>query len=263
MRYGRAVWIIALSLAFSSAAACTRETARDSTPTTDVTAKPDRAAEVQRERDKDISQLTQRVAEVERKYQQQVVDKPRGTAGATAGLREEIQEDVKNVRHAVDDLKTTTTDNWWERHEQAMNRTADDVAEDVRRLSGGRALPDVSKPTTAPGGDVASSAPFTSRRDRFLKELRARIESWDKALEKVKASGARKTELDDVRARVRKLDDDLDRIEKANADDWWNVTKARVSDYIDRVEKSVARLDDNPAATAPKPPAATRDETRR
>jgi len=37
------------------------------------------------------------------------------------------------------------------------------------------------------------------------------------------------------------------------------LTKARVSDYIDRVEKSVARVDDNPANTAPKAPTAPRD----
>jgi hypothetical protein len=263
MAYGWALRIVALSLAFASAGACTRETAQDRTSTADATTETDRAAELQRQRDSDISRLTERVADVERRYQQQVVDKPRGTAGATAGLREETQEDVKNVRRAVDDLKTTTTDNWWERHEQAMNRTADDVEADVRRLSGGGALPEVSKTTTAAGGGIASSAPFTSRRDRFVKELRARIESWEKALEKVTASGARETELDDVRARVRKLDEDLDRLDKASADDWWDVTKARVSDYVDRVEKSIARLDDNPANTAPKSPTAPRDETRR
>jgi hypothetical protein len=36
---------------------------------------------------------------------------------ATAGLREEVEEDVKNARAAVADLKTTTQQNWWERHE--------------------------------------------------------------------------------------------------------------------------------------------------
>ena len=145
-----------------------------------------------------------------------------------------------------------------------MVRTAADVEADVRRLSGARTLlPEDRKATTAPGRDVASSAPFTSRRDQFVKELRARIDSWETALKKVTARGARETELDDVRARVRKLDEDLDRLDKASADDWWDVTKARVSDYIDRVEKSVARLDDNPANTAPKTVTTPRDDRRR
>jgi hypothetical protein len=225
-----------------------------------VTAKTD-AAEPQR--DRDIAQLSDRVAAVERKYQEQIVEKPRGTAGATAGLREEVQEDVKNVRHAVDDLKTTTADNWWDRHEQAMARTADDIESDVRRLSGARGLPEDRKTTSAPGDDVASSAPFTSRRDRFVRDLRARIESWEAALEKVSGRGARETELDDTRARVRKLDEDLDRLGKASADDWWDVTEARVADYIDRVEKSVARLDDNPANTAPKTATTPKTDTGR
>jgi hypothetical protein len=251
MRYGRARWIAALGLAIAAAGACTRD-AENTATTADTTATPDRTAELQAERDRDILGLNDRVAEIERDYQRQTADRPRGTAGATPGLREEVQEDVKNVRQAVDDLKTTTTDNWWQRHEQAIGRTADDVEADVRRLSGARALPAPRTETTAQPGEVASSAPFTSRRDRFVKELRARIESWDKALEGVTARGARETELEDVRARVRKMDDDLDRLEKANPDDWWDITRARVGEYIDRVEKSIARLDDNPTATAPR-----------
>jgi hypothetical protein len=262
MAYGRAPWVVTLGVTIAVAGGCTREAARDTTATADVTAKTDRTAELQRERDQDVARLSDRAAAVERKYQQQAVERPRGTAGATPGLREETQEDVKNVRRAVDDLRTTTPDNWWDRHEQAMARTADDIEADVRRISGTRALPEVRTETTAPSGG-ASSAPFTSRRDRFVKALRARIESWDNALEKVNARGARETELDDVRARVRKLDDDLDRLDKASADDWWDVTKARVNDYIDRVEKSVARLDDNPTDTAPKAPTTPRDDTRR
>src|SRR5687767_11601135 len=219
MHYGRASWIVALGVAIAATGACTREAAQDTTATADVAA-TDRTAELQRERDQDIARLTDRVTKIERDYQQQTVDRPRGTAGATPGLREEVQEDVKNVRQAVDDLKTTNAENWWDRHEQAMDRTADDVEADVRRLSGARALPAPPADTTAPGGAVASSAPFTSRRDRFVKQLRGRIESWDEALEKVTARGARETELEDLRARVRKLDEDLDRLDKASADDW-------------------------------------------
>jgi hypothetical protein len=261
MHYGRAPWIVALGVAVAATGACTRETAQDTTATADVAT--DRTAELQRKRDEDIARLTDRVTKIERDYQQQTVDRPRGTAGATPGLREEVQEDVKNVRQAVNDLKTTNAENWWDRHEQAIDRTADDIEADVRRLSGARALPEPRADTTAPGGDVASSAPFTSRRDRFVKQLRARIESWDESLEKVTARGARETELEDLRARVRKLDEDLDRLDKASADDWWDVTNARVADYIDRVEKSVARLDDNPASATPPAAGAPRDNTPR
>ena len=191
MHYRRAPWIVGLGVAVATAGACSRE-ARDTTATSDVTANADRAAELQRERDQDIAKLTDRVAEIERGYQQQTAERPRGTAGATPGLREEVQEDVKNVRQAVADLKTTNADNWWERHEQAMSRTADDIEADVRRMSGARELPAPRADTTAPSGEVASSAPFTSRRDRFVKQLRTRIESWDNvAGEGLRARGSR------------------------------------------------------------------------
>ena len=51
-------------------------------------------------------------------------------------------------------------------------------------------------------------------------------------------------EIEDTR-RVKKLGDDVDRLRSASADDWWDVTKTRVNEYVDRVEASVKRLDDN------------------
>ena len=65
------------------------------------------------------------------------------------------------------------------------------------------------------------------------------------ALDGIKASGARETEVEDARARVKKLAEDVDRLGAASADDWWDVSKARVTEYVDRVEDSVERLDDN------------------
>jgi hypothetical protein len=90
-----------------------------------------------------------------------------------------------------------------------------------------------------------STEPFTSRRDKFVADVRARVDAMQQALDRVKARGAQQTEIDDTRARVKKLGDDVDRLRSASADDWWNVTHARVSEYLDRVEASVKRLDDN------------------
>ena len=61
----------------------------------------------------------------------------------------------------------------------------------------------------------------------------------------VKAKGPRETEVTDAKARVDKLAADLDMLATASPDDWWDVTKHRVEDYLDRVEASVKRLDDN------------------
>ena len=85
--------------------------------------------------------------------------------------------------------------------------------------------------------------------ESVLNRMKGRIDAMDRALDNVKAKGARETELNDTKARVKKLGEDLDRLARASADDWWDVSKARVSDYVDRVEASVKRLDDNKPRT--------------
>jgi hypothetical protein len=225
-----------------TAAACNRQQPPSETA--------ERTADVQQERGDDISQLNARVSEIEKKYAEKNAEVVSGAKTATAGLREELKEDVSNVKEAVADLSTTTADNWWDRNEQAMRRTADDIAADVRRLAGNLAP---AQPPRAPDADVArgttgeqaSSAPFTSRRDAFVEEMRARTDGFLKALDGVKAKGPADTELDDTRARVQKLREDIDELRSASPENWWDVSKERVEEYIDRVESSIARLDDN------------------
>src|SRR5688572_680237 len=234
--------IVGLFAVALAAGACKRDTAEPRDESVDVST--DRAAELQRQRDDEISRLDQRVADVEREYaekQQKVVS---GARVATAGLREELQEDVTNVRKAVNDLKSTTPDNWWDRHEAAMRQSADDIQMDVQRLAG-RSVPTRPAETAATTGEGVSTAPFTSRRDQFVADLRARVDAMEDALENVKVRNARETELEDTRARVRKLAGDIGRLASAEADDWWDVSKARVTDYVDRVEGSVDRLDND------------------
>jgi cell division protein FtsB len=86
--------------------------------------------------------------------------------------------------------------------------------------------------------------PFDSRRERFVTQLRARVDAMEEQLKTVRARGAQETELEDTRARVNKLKEDVDRLGNASADDWWEITSKRVSEYIDRVEPSIRRLDD-------------------
>lgn len=236
--------IIGLLAVALASGACQRDQSRDETATAEVSRDAERAAELQRERDEAITGLETRVADMEREYgeaKQKVVS---GARSATAGLREELNEDVTNVKQAVNELRSTTPDNWWDRHEAAMRQTTDDIEADVRRLAG--KIPAVKpQDTTGTTGETVSTAPFTSRRDTFVSHVRARVDAMEQALANVKASGARETELEDTRARVRKLGEDADRLHSADADDWWDVTKARVTEYVDRVEESVGRLDDD------------------
>jgi chromosome segregation ATPase len=246
MGYGSFTAVVALVLATGASSACrqqppaeTRETAAQAEAARDS----DRRAELQRERDEEIARMTERVAKLETDYASAARDRDAGKA--TQGLQEELKEDVANVKQAVNDLRTTTPENWWERHEQAMERTTADIAADVQRLAGTVAVAEARREasTDSPVENV-NAAPFTSRRDAFVDEVRVKVDAMEKALDNVKASAARKTEVEDTRARVAKLGDDVDRLRSASADDWWDITKARVSEYIDRVEQSVDRLDD-------------------
>jgi hypothetical protein len=243
MHYTHAAIVGALAVALA-AGACQRDAAEVRDETAEAARDGNRAVELQRQRDEEITRLEERVAEVEREYAEAKQKVVAGSRTATPGLREELQEDVTNVRQAINDLRNTNPDNWWDRHEAAMRRTADDIEADVRRLAGS-AMPQRPPDATGTTGESVSNAPFTSRRDQFVASLRARVDAMEDALAKVRARGTRETELEDTQARVKKLADDLDRLATASAEDWWDVTKTRVTEYVDRVEDSVERLDDN------------------
>jgi hypothetical protein len=200
----------------------------------------DAAAEAEKARNDEIAKLNERVAHLERDYAEKTAVLASGTRTATAALREEVQEDVNNVKQAVASLGTTTADNWWAHQEDAVRASIDDVSADVKHL-GAR----IAEPAAAAPGETPATAPFTSRRDAFVADMKGRLDTMEKALDAVKAKGARETELHDTQARVKKIASDLDALATASADDWWTVSRDRVRDYIDRVEASIKRLDNN------------------
>jgi DNA repair exonuclease SbcCD ATPase subunit len=204
------------------------------------------AAEVAQTRDHDQAELEKRVAELERRWSQMESKVREKSRTPTAALQGEVKEDVAAARQAVTNLKTTTPDNWWERHETATARTLDDIEADVRRFVPNTRAPR-EEPNAAPIGTASS---FDQRRAEFVDRARARIDALESQLKDVKASGARETELEDTRARIDKLQDDLDRLKTVDAKDWWDLSEKRVSEYIDRVERSIGRLDNDKASSA-------------
>jgi archaellum component FlaC len=240
----RKLMIVGVVASALVAGACNRRgESRDSVVADRAASTADDAVKAQQQRDEDISRLDKRVVELEREYTDanQKVAEDRKTPAP--GLKEELKEDVNNVKQAVNDLRSTTPDNWWARHEAALKRTAEDIDADVSRLAGKVKETPAAHNKTADGEKV-STVPFESARDTFVTDMRTRVDAMKRALDNVKADGAKKTEVEDVRARVNKLGDDLDRLKSAKADDWWDVTRARVAEYVDRVEGSVKRLDD-------------------
>ena len=240
-RYIVGAGAVALSLGIAS---CNRPAQETRDEAKDANAEiADRTADAERERTAEISRLSDRVAQLERDYAAKDAEVASGKRTATAGLREEVKEDMANVKQAVANLGTTTADNWWDREEQAVRTTIDEVGEDVKRLAG-----TVAEPNAVPT-DTPAAAPFTSKRDAFVTEMKGRLNTFTRALDRVKASGPRETEVNDTKARIDKLAADLDKLATASADDWWSVTKDRVEEYVDRVEASVKRLDDNKPRT--------------
>ena len=228
---------IAVSAALIAVACGSPEPARE--PVREESAAATAAAELQRKHNDEAAQLEKRAADLERRWMEMEGKVKEKSATPTAGLRAEIQEDIKSLGGAVADLKTTTVDNWWERHERAVERAARDVEEDVRRFT------KTKQPAAAQPETMANAGPFESRRDQFVSRLRARVDSMEEQLKNVRARAAVETELEDTRARVNKLKEDVGRLGRASADDWWDISSTRVSEYIERVERSVERLDND------------------
>ena len=225
------------SVAMMLVACGSPEPARE--PVREESAAATAAAELQRKHNEEAAQLEKRAADLERRWTEMTAKVKEKAAKPTAGLRAEVQEDITSLRDAVADLKTTTVDNWWERHERAMERAAGDVEEDVRRFA-------KTKPAAPAQPETAANAgPFESRRDQFVTRLRARVDSMEEQLKNVRAQAAVETELEDTRARVNKLKEDVGRLGRASAEDWWDISSKRVSEYIERVERSVERLDND------------------
>src|SRR5262245_22830102 len=95
------------------------ESGRADIESADKKAAEKQAAE-QRERSEQAAELERRASNLESQWTEMQTKVKTRERTATAGMREEVEEDVKNVRAAVADLKTTTEENWWERHERAL-----------------------------------------------------------------------------------------------------------------------------------------------
>ena len=98
----RFVPVGALAFALAAAAGCNRSETPEPA-TSSVGSEADAAAGLERERADEIARLRDRVAEVEREYAEAAQEVSSGAKTATAGLREELKEDVTAVREAVDE----------------------------------------------------------------------------------------------------------------------------------------------------------------
>jgi uncharacterized membrane protein YccC len=239
MAYARVTWILAVAAAITIGACNRSNTAEEPEATTTGASEADVSVE---ERSKEAAELERRVAEIERKWTVMQAEVKEEARTPTAALRDEVKEDVANAREAVANLKTTSAENWWERHERATERTLEDIEEDVQRFAKGA----TQAPTVAAEA-VGTTASLDERRNAWIAAARARVDAMEERLKDAKAERALETELEDTRARLNKLQDDLDRLRTVSPDEWWDVSEARVREYIDRVDRSIGRLDNDTA----------------
>jgi hypothetical protein len=220
--------------------ACSRQ---QNTGNADRTGDANRVAptEAQRDRGADVNRLQQRLDDVDRKWAVQEKKLARERASATAAMRTEVTEDLTNARQAIDKLRTTTPENWWDREEAVLKQTTTELERDVQRFTGRPIPPDAQTKPKSTEHDTA----FAARRDQVINDLQPRVDAMKKQLDRISAKGSENTERKDTRARVDKLSDDLAELRNATPDDWWKISRDRVADYVDRLEKSVGRLDNN------------------
>ena len=81
---------------------------------------------------------------------------------------------------------------------------------------------------TEKAGPVGTAAGFAERRDAFVSRLRARLDAIEEQIDKTKAKGALDTELQDTKARIDKLQEDLDELRSVSPDAWWDVSSERL-----------------------------------
>ena len=225
---------VLLSVAALGTSACNRpaeQPAEQSEPS---------AVERQREQQQEeATRLDQRLDELERDWTTAQAELKDDADAATTAVKAEIQEDLKNARTAIDELETTTAANWWDRHERVIERTAEDVEQDVKRFARRWT------PATAEVGTTGADSAWEARRDQLVQRLDARVEAMERALEDIDLRGAQEREVEDTRARVKKMKEDADELRRASEDDWWEITRARVSEYIDRLDASIDRVREN------------------
>src|SRR5688572_30179483 len=164
MRKAKAIAVLALASALIAPACIRPQPAEEGSPASENADERN----VSRRND-DVAKLDQQVVEIDRKWSEMQAKVKEENRTPTAALRDEVREDVANVKEAVAGLKTTTPENWWERHESATERSLDDIEADVQRFAKG-AAPAPRPAATKPVG----TAGFEERRDAWVASARAR-----------------------------------------------------------------------------------------
>ena len=189
-------------------------------------------------RAQDADELDRRLAELERKWEDVKTRVSNEAAAATATARARIEDDLMMAREALGELRTTTADNWLERQERQLERMAERVEQEVRTFARNW----TPSPDTDEVGTSGDQTDWAQRRDALVARMEQRIREMEQALADIGPGDGNEADVEDTRARVEHMKEDTERLRRASEAEWWDVTKARLSAYLDRLDAAIDRL---------------------
>jgi hypothetical protein len=199
------------------------------------------AANEAQARQNETMELDNRLAAVEHEWQEVQAALSRQASAVSAEVKTRVQDDLKDAREAIAELRTTTAENWWERQERQIERAAENLEQDVRRYARNWKAPD----TTGETGTAGETSDWHVRRDQLIARMQARIEALEAALRDVSVRDADKADVEDTRMRVKQLREDTGRLRDTTEQDWWDVTTQRLERSIERIDAAIDRITNN------------------
>jgi septal ring factor EnvC (AmiA/AmiB activator) len=227
---------VAMFAAVFGASGCTRAAQEE---VREETAEVEQEVDQLRQRRvEETARLQQRVNELERKWEQAQTKLAGRTDAAATRAKAEIRDELADAKRELAELETVVADNWWDRHQREWARAATDTEAAVKR-SARRWTPAVEDKAAAVVGD---SDTWAARRDRLVNAAQKRIDGMEQALRDIDGPDVDKEDLEATRTRVRMMREENERLRKATDDDWWDITRDRVTRTVDRIEDRIDRL---------------------
>ena len=153
-------------------------------------------------------------------------------------LTSAIDQDFAAAKEALNELRATNAQDWWERQERQMERAAERAEQSVRSLARNWTPPENRDSVATTGTDTD----WASRRDRLVTRLEERVRSMERALGQLDPRDFERQELEHTRDRIELMKEDTERVRAASEDEWWELTKERVRAQLDRLDAALDRV---------------------
>jgi Skp family chaperone for outer membrane proteins len=214
------------------------------------------------QRNEYINRMEQRVAQLEQRLADMKAQG--GTAAVNQDRIESLQSDVQALRQEINDLRNTRADNWWPTTERSMERSRQHIEEDMTRwgqagtADRARTMPrETPRETPRDTTDMTRSTPvgegthgandFTAQRERFAARMEADIKALERDLDRyaTRARGTARDGVEDVRAQLNDLRQQVSELRNVDEGSWWDATQRRLDRTAERIERSIENLGRN------------------